>query len=463
MSTDDTPGRYSHARPRGEQVFPVHPGGFGLGPRASAYSAGMRTRLIVAAAALALAAGGGGIWLASAGSHGGSSCEGPTCLLHVAPSGDDANACTEEAPCLTFDRAYHAAAPGQTVEVAAGKYPEQKLTYDATKTSPDDVVFRPAPGANVVTRDIILGTDRYTAGASHVTFRGLAMSGWLVEGCGSPGGTAQCASGPESGGDDVSFVDDTVRGGVFVNSATNVSMIGGSVGPGVNYHPDVQNSYLMKKRPRNILFDGVLFHDWTRTAKACDSSGLCHVECLQISSGDYITIRNSRFRHCDIFDVHMDDGVSWGTGFPTHVTVENNFFAASTDGAHYPVYYALSIYGGSHVLVRNNSWVQQPRFPPRKNPARDFKVVGNLGPYSQPACDRRISYAHNVWLGARCGATDRRVSSLGFRRPGALDLHLLPGSPGIDAGDPASFPATDIDGRRRPTGKGPDAGAVELG
>jgi hypothetical protein len=421
-----------------------------------------RAALVAAAAIAAL----GGAWFAHAGSGGSSDgsdgCVGSSCRLYVASTGSDDNACSQEARCQTFDRAYRGAQPGQTVEVAEGTYPEQTLLYDPTKTSELDVVFRPAPGAKVTVAGVTVGSDRYTAGASHVTFRDLTLGGWLVEGCGSPGGDAQCAAGPESGGDDITFLNVTVRGGVFVNSGTNISMIGGSVGPGVNYHPDVQNSYLMKKRPRNVLFDGVLFHDWTRTAKPCDASGLCHVECLQISSGDYITIRNSRFRHCDIFDVHVDDGVSWGTGFPTHVTVENNFFGRSTDGAGGRVYYGLSIYGASQVLVRNNSWVQPPRFPPAKNPARDFKVVGNIGPYDRFACDGRIRYSHNVWQGARCGRTDRNVRALGFRRPAALDLRLVPGSPGIDAGDDSSFPSTDIDGRRRPAGRGPDAGAAEL-
>jgi hypothetical protein len=343
-----------------------------------------RTVVPVAVAAVALAAG-GGVWLS--GAHGGkASGDG---VVHVAPDGADANDCTPDAPCQSFDRAYHAAQPGQVVEIAAGRYPDQTLSYDPAKSSAAHVVFRPAPGADVTTGDIVVGADRYTAGASHVTFRDLTMTGWRVEGCGSPGGTAQCATGPESGGDDVTFVDDTVLGGVF------------------GYHPDVQNSYLMQKRPQNVLFDGVLFHDWTRTKKPCDSSGLCHVECLQISSGDNITIRNSTFRHCDIFDVHMDDGVSWGTGFPTHVTVVNNTFGRSTDGAGYQVYYGLSIYGGSHVLVRGNRWVQPPRFPPRKNPAVDFHVVRNTGPYIRAACDPRITYVANRFAGARCGKTDR--------------------------------------------------------
>ncbi len=42
------------------------------------------------------------------------------------------------------------------------------------------------------------------------------------------------------------------------------------------------------------------------------------------------------------------------------------------------------------------------------------------------------------------------------------DLRLLAGSRGVDAGDPADYTPTDIDGRSRPQGGGPDIGAAEL-
>ena len=44
----------------------------------------------------------------------------------------------------------------------------------------------------------------------------------------------------------------------------------------------------------------------------------------------------------------------------------------------------------------------------------------------------------------------------------AGDLHLKPGSAAIDSGDPASYPARDIDGNARPGGAAPDAGADEV-
>jgi len=58
------------------------------------------------------------------------------------------------------------------------------------------------------------------------------------------------------------------------------------------------------------------------------------------------------------------------------------------------------------------------------------------------------------------GASDKNAPA-GFVSPGALDLHLLAGSGAIGAGDPANYPALDIDGQARPMGVAPDAGADE--
>jgi hypothetical protein len=94
------------------------------------------------------------------------------------------------------------------------------------------------------------------------------------------------------------------------------------------------------------------------------------------------------------------------------------------------------------------------------------KFIGNLGPMSQGNCySTGVSYAYNVWRGAKCGATDLNVASLGFANstPGSFDLHLAAGSPALNRGDPGNYPNRDIDGQARPLGSAPDAGADEAG
>src|SRR5215210_2853501 len=94
---------------------------------------------------------------------------------YIATTGSDANACTATAPCRSFDRAYRSAAPGQVVEVAAGAYGGQSIPADASKASPDDVVFRPAAGA-----DVTLGG--LTVRGNHVEVRDMRTGFGDVEG-----------------------------------------------------------------------------------------------------------------------------------------------------------------------------------------------------------------------------------------------------------------------------------------
>ena len=102
------------------------------------------------------------------------------------------------------------------------------------------------------------------------------------------------------GADDVTFRNLTVKGGIFITGGSNISMIGGSVGPGVDYHPQIA-PWPVGSPISNILIDGVLFHDWTR------SSSTVHTECLQIAGGNGVTIRNSTFRNCAVFDLSITD------------------------------------------------------------------------------------------------------------------------------------------------------------
>ncbi|MDX6439390.1 MAG: hypothetical protein QOF45_1973, partial [Gaiellaceae bacterium] len=52
---------------------------------------------------------------------------GGSASVYLSTGGSDSNACTQAAPCKSFDRAYRVAAPGATVEVAAGSYPAQTI------------------------------------------------------------------------------------------------------------------------------------------------------------------------------------------------------------------------------------------------------------------------------------------------------------------------------------------------
>src|SRR3954454_23444050 len=98
-------------------------------------------------------------------------------LVYVSPSGSDAAACTRQAPCASFDRAYRAVASGGVVVVGGGASGPQKIFLDPTKTS-SPVYFLPAPFARPVVRESLqLGDGQGSPAPSNITLVGLRIDG----------------------------------------------------------------------------------------------------------------------------------------------------------------------------------------------------------------------------------------------------------------------------------------------
>ncbi len=66
-------------------------------------------------------------------------------------------------------------------------------------------------------------------------------------------------------------------------------------------------------------------------------------------------------------------------------------------------------------------------------------------------------------LGSKASPLDPKLAPLDDNGGPTLTMALLPGSPAIDAADPAAAPATDQRGIARPVGPAPDIGAFEYG
>ena len=81
--------------------------------------------------------------------------------LKLSPSGSDSAACTASAPCRSFDRAYEQAAPGDTVELAAGSYGSQTIDAPEKPAGAAPIVFTPS-GATKAS----LGTFRVNRGSA---------------------------------------------------------------------------------------------------------------------------------------------------------------------------------------------------------------------------------------------------------------------------------------------------------
>jgi outer membrane biosynthesis protein TonB len=370
--------------------------------------------------------------------------------LRLSPSGVDTNDCSAAKPCKTLNRAYKVAKPGQTVEMASGTYTDTALSLDSAKTSAADVVFRPLAGATVTI------SPQLHVYAQHLELRELRFTSklWI-----------------ESSAADVTIRNSTLKNfDLYSNgkeSSHDISFIGGSIGPSANENSRIaSNGPSTSASPRDILIDGVDFHDFT-----VSPGSEAHVECLQVWAVDGLTIRNSKFRNCEVFDIFLQKLPEGAAATPSNILIENNFFDCCGSG-----YYSIRM--GDHagtswkdVTIRNNS-LNKEIDPDPSVPYSNVKIVGNVGPAlkfwsgSTGAIEPKpsgVEVDYNVWYaGAKVGSHDK-VAAAGFRNAAAVDFHLNAGAAAIDAGDPANAPATDIDGDARPAGAAPDAGADETG
>jgi chitodextrinase len=356
-------------------------------------------------------------------------CSASGANWYLSPTGSDLNPCTQQQPCASIQRAYNLASPGQVVELAGGSYPGQSVS--GSRSSGPSVIFRPASGAAVT----IASIDMY---ADWIEIRDVTVNGLATWGT----------------SDHATFRNVNDHSRIYIAGSSNLSIIGGSVGPYV----DAQ-SWLTHDNgviPTNILIQGVHFHDFTV------SNSTIHTECMLVIAGNGLTFDGDTWTNCAIFDLSFGYCCS-SPAQPTNVTIENNFFGTSiqdTAGTTLqfntnlnPVNYSIrynSSGGGGFVLDQGQSTFQ------------NVTAIGNAepGPYN---CGR-VQWSYNVFTGNNCAGTGNKVvSSLGFLNPGAGDFHLVAGAPEINAGDPSSYPATDWDGQARPMGGAPDAGADEAG
>jgi hypothetical protein len=299
----------------------------------------------------------------------------------VAPNGADGGTCTAELPCQTFAYAYSTAAPGQAVVVAGGRYPPQSIPALPGRAGRAAVVVRPASGGRVVV------AGELDVFGSEVEVRDMQVRGWYVH----PG-----ASG-------VTLRDVESVGGMFITSADHVSVLGGSVGPGNDYSPEIKAAAGSSRPPRDIVIDGVLFHDWRRT------NGVSHVDCLHVMAVDGLVLRRSRFRDCEAFDVLLS---VYGTaGAPRNVVVEGNDLGCCRSG-----YFSLMLAGRPgapfrNVRVLDNRAARGFAIQPGSTTATSrIRFHGNVAPtFSSANCGMPgVVWDHNVWgRGRPCSAQDR--------------------------------------------------------
>ena len=226
--------------------------------------------------------------------------------LYVAPGGSG-SACTSSAPCGSFDAAYAAAAPGDTVQVAGGTYSGQSITA-SNKTSGANVVFQPAPGATVK----VAGIDVYR---SRVTFKSMDLGNEDLN------IRKQDVSNPAPV-DSVTAQDLTGRN-FNIFDATNVTIHGGEWGPASDCGGPYGGSNNSLRRiagtvPTNITIEDTVIHE----VQSYDLVK-CHIEGLAIFAGQNVTVRRTKFYGNSIYDVFLQPN----SGAIGNVMFENNWFA----------------------------------------------------------------------------------------------------------------------------------------
>ncbi len=196
-------------------------------------------------------------------------------------------------------------------------------------------------------------------------------------------------------------------------------------------------------------------------------------------------------------DNHPDGFQSWsvgpdgrvGTGEVTGTTLRGNVFVNTTDPSrpHQGNLQGIGMFDGTYVdwRIENNVVVTDHWHGITLMGARGARIVNNtvvdlfpdneVGPpwirvtahkNGTPSSDSRVwNNLATAYASDTVGVTedhDLRVLNLGsYFVAWPDDLHLVPGSPALDAGDPEGAPTVDADGIARPQGSGVDVGAYE--
>ena len=387
---------------------------------------------------------------------------------------------------MSFQRAYAVAQPGQTVEVAGGTYGNQNVRAVAGKGAPN-IVFRPAAGARVIVAGISFGGNGDpNLGPRNITLRGMETT---------YKGTAPAAQNQRSifvgPGSKFIRLEHMDAGSVDSWFADNLAVIGGDYGPcyavGVGSNVCGNNKQDVST---NVLIDGVTFHDM-RFDDSCFASGAdCHWECMYLNGGRNVTIRNSKFFRCALFNIFVTiSGPDAKAIGHKNLVIENNWFATpwtESAGGGGTASRASGIAlawcknspaeGYQDVYVRFNSFAANTSFWSDDNATCTWNNVNFIGNVSQfqGSCDPRSTYAYNIWSttyrNGKCGASDLILGSSfpyvnGSSTDPGFDYHLTGATSAMEnlvpTTVPGGCPATDFDGQLRPAGTHCDAGSDE--
>lgn len=328
---------------------------------------------------------------------------------YVAPGGTGSG-CTQAAPCGSINAAYQIAAPGDAIELAAGSYGPQNVSYRSAAGSwTANVVARPASGASVS----LSGLD---IGSPHLTVEGIKTT-YAVFNYNSHFGR---------------FEDMTVAGPTTITEANDIAIVKSRLGPSpgndtLKIGPGNSGSPV----PTNILVED------SELGPALLTQADQHLDAIQTHGAANLTIRRNVIREADSQNIKLGQE----SGPNTNILVENNLIEqCAPQRSNCRSSWATSG-SGTDVRFVNNT-IRGGAYPDQAT------YLNNILGYAQCTAGKPMS--SNLiqtlsWDSAGCPATN--MVGAPTYKPGGFQL--APSSLGVDAADPTVAPALDKQGNTR--------------